>query len=162
MQTPVDKSERYRQTRRVTVIGAVANAILSATQVTFGVIGQSQALVADGIHTLSDLVSDGMVLLASRIGARDADEDHPYGHARFETIATFSLASLLLVVAVELAWHALGRLTADAVLPTPGKAALIAAFAGIAVKESMYHYTRRVAKRIRSSLLHANAWHHRS
>ena len=83
----MDKLERHRVTRRVTLVGAAVNAGLACLQIVFGVLGNSQALLADGIHTLSDLATDVIVLFASGHAARDADEDHPYGHGRIETLA---------------------------------------------------------------------------
>ena len=85
------REERYRATQRVTLIGAVVNLLLSAAKVVLGFVGQSQSLIADGIHSLSDLLTDAMVLVAAKHGAREADEAHPYGHARIETVATVAL-----------------------------------------------------------------------
>ena len=158
---PGDRT-RYRETRKVTLVGAVVNIVLAIAKIVFGLIGQSQSLIADGVHSLSDLVSDAMVLVASKHGSKDADEDHPYGHARIETAVTVGLGVLLLLVAVGLTWDAVNRLFDPARLLHPGWLALSVAVVSVLSKEVLYHYTLRVAKRVRSNLLRANAWHHRS
>lgn len=154
--------ERYRATRRATLVGATVNVLLSIAQVTFGILGQSQALIVDGVHTLSDLLSDSVVLIAARFAHRRADEDHPYGHGRFETVATVALGLLLLTVATGIGWDSVQRLLEPQRLVHPTPLALAAACIGIVAKEALYQYTRRVARRIRSAILEANAWHHRS
>ncbi len=152
----------YQDKRRVTVIGAAINLILAIAKVLFGVLGQSQALIADGLHSLSDLASDAMVLIAAKYGSQEADVEHPYGHARFETVATVGLGLLLLVVAAGITIDATGRLFSPETLLHPGSLALVVAVVSIVSKEGLYHYTLRMAKRLRSGLLRANAWHHRS
>ncbi len=156
------KQRNYRDKRRVTIIGAVVNLVLAIAKVVFGVLGQSQALIADGLHSLSDLASDAMVLIAAKYGSQEADVEHPYGHARFETVATVGLGLLLIVVAIGIIVDATARLFSPETLLHPGPVALAVAVLSIASKESLYHYTLHVAKRLRSSLLRANAWHHRS
>jgi cation diffusion facilitator family transporter len=154
--------ERYRQSHRVTVVGAAINLVLSVIKVWFGWIGQSHALIADGIHSLSDLLSDAMVLLAAKHGSAEADEEHPYGHGRIETLATVVLGGLLILVAVGIGWDAIRRLFDETLLLSPGALALAVAVVSVLAKEALYHYTLAVARRIRSKLLQANAWHHRS
>lgn len=154
--------ERYRAARQVTVVGAVVNLLLAGAKVFFGIIGHSQSLVADGVHSLSDLVSDGMVLVAAKHGSRDADETHPYGHGRIETVVTVALGALLLLVAGGIMVDAVRRLFSPERLFHPGMLALVVAAISVLAKEALYHYTQRVAKRLRSNLLRANAWHHRS
>ena len=156
------KQRNYRDKRRVTIIGAVVNLVLAIAKVVFGVLGQSQALIADGLHSLSDLASDAMVLIAAKYGSQEADVEHPYGHARFETVATVGLGLLLIVVAIGIIVDATARLFSPETLLHPGPVALAVAVLSIASKEGLYHYTLHVAKRLRSSLLRANAWHHRS
>jgi len=156
------REERYRATQRVTLIGAVVNLLLSAAKVVLGFVGQSQSLIADGIHSLSDLLTDAMVLVAAKHGAREADEAHPYGHARIETVATVALGVFLLMVAGGLAWDAARRLASPQLLWHPGWLAMAGAVLSIVSKEALYHYTVVVARRVRSDLLRANAWHHRS
>lgn len=158
---PGDRT-RYRETRKVTLVGAVVNIVLAVAKIVFGLIGQSQSLIADGVHSLSDLLSDALVLVASKHGSKDADEDHPYGHARIETAVTVGLGVLLLLVAAGLTWDAVNRLFDPARLLHPGWLALSVAAVSVLSKEVLYHYTLRVAKRVRSNLLRANAWHHRS
>lgn len=153
---------RYQATRRVTLVGALVNTLLACAQLVVGWLGQSQALIADGIHTLSDLASDALVLIAARISAQDADEDHPYGHGRFETLGTVGLAILLALVGLEIAWNAGERLFNPDELLQPQPIALIAAAFGVLAKEGLYRYTVHVARGIQSRLLEANAWHHRS
>ncbi|MCC5858369.1 MAG: cation transporter [Ectothiorhodospiraceae bacterium] len=148
--------------RRVTLAGAAVNLVLAAGKILFGWIGNSQALVADGVHSLSDLISDALVLVAARLGSRKADHNHPYGHGRIETAATGAMGILLLAVAGGFIVDASGRLLEPERLPTPGLVALAAAVASVLVKEALFHYTRRVARRVESPLIAANAWHHRS
>ncbi len=147
---------------RVTLLGAVINLLLAAGKAAVGVLGQSQALVADAVHSLSDLVSDVLVLVASRLGSRDADSDHPYGHARFETVATVAIGLLLLAAAAGFVYDAIMRLMNPQRLLIPDWIVLPAALLSVASKEGLYRYTLQVARRVRSPLIEANAWHHRS
>ncbi len=158
----ITSGERSRVIKRVTLVGAVANTLLSALKIVFGIIGNSQALVADGIHSLSDLMSDAMVYYAAHHSQHEPDEEHPYGHGRFETAATLGLALLLVLVAAGLIWDATQRLFAPDTLLHPSAIALYVAGLSVLMKEWLYHYTHREAKRIRSEMLRANAWHHRS
>lgn len=148
--------------RRVTVIGAVTNLVLASAQLVGGVISHSQALIADGAHTLSDLSSDFLVLFASRKANAAADDRHPYGHGRIETLATVGVGLVLAAVALGIVLDAIGRMTSPARLLEPTPLALVLAAAAIVSKELLYHYTMRAARRVRSNLLEANAWHHRS
>lgn len=148
--------------RRVTIVGAVWNLLLAIGKIMAGVFGQSQALIVDGIHSLSDMVSDAVVLVASRWSAIGADHNHPYGHGRIETVATAIVGVLLLAVAIGFIVDAVLRLLDPERLMQPGWLALWAAGASVAIKEILFWYTRRVARRSRSNLIMANAWHHRS
>lgn len=159
---PEQTGGRYRATRRVTLVGLGVNLLLAAAKMIGGLLGQSQALVADGVHSLSDLVSDVVVLMAARAAARDPDADHPYGHGRIETAATVGIGLLLLATAFGLGYRAVDSLSATAALGPPALATLLLALASMAAKEALYHYTRRAGRRIASQLLEANAWHHRS
>lgn len=154
--------ERYRASRRVTHVSMATNALLAAGQVAIGLVGHSQALVADGFHTLSDLISDLMVLFALKHSSKEADEEHPYGHARIETAATVALGSLLILVGVGIAVRAGLRLWEHEAALTPSTLALWVAAFTIVAKEALYQYTVRTARRFGSDLLRANAWHHRS
>ncbi|VAW52266.1 Cobalt-zinc-cadmium resistance protein [hydrothermal vent metagenome] len=154
--------QRKQETNRITLWGMAVNLFLAAIKIIGGIIGQSQALLADGIHSLSDLASDAMVLLAVKHAGEDADEDHPYGHARYETLATVALGVLLMIVAAGIAYKAILRLEHPEGIAIPALFTLAIAAVSIFSNEWLYHATRRVAKKIRSPLLEANAWHHRS
>ncbi len=154
--------QRKQETNRITLWGIAVNLMLSVIKITGGIIGQSQALLADGIHSLSDLASDAMVLLAVKHAGEDADEDHPYGHARYETLATVALGILLIGVAGGIAYDAILRLENPEDIAVPALFTMIIAAISILSNEGLYHATRAVAKKIRSPLLEANAWHHRS
>lgn len=154
--------KRLRETKRVTFVGAVVNLLLSVFKLIFGWIAQSQALLADGIHSLSDLLSDALVWFAAAHSAQGPDSDHPYGHGRFETLATLGLGLLLALVAVGIIWDASSRLFSPERLLIPGSLALVIALVSVLAKEWLYHYTVRVARRVKSDMLRANAWHHRT
>lgn len=153
---------RYQQIRRVTLIGSALDLSLAVAKLVVGYVGQSQALIADGVHSLSDLATDAMVLIAAKHGSRDADASHPYGHGRIETLATVALGLALILVAVGISWDAAGRLFHPEELLHPGWAALSVAAVSVLSKEWIYRYTMRVARRVNSALLRANAWHSRS
>jgi cation diffusion facilitator family transporter len=138
------------------------NLVLTTVQIVVGVLARSQALVADGIHSLSDLVADGVVLAASRQSAKAPDHDHPYGHQRFETGASLVLGLLLLAVAAGMAWAAVGKLQSPEAVPPVHAVALAIALLALVGKELLFRYMLRVAQRVRSTLLVANAWHARS
>lgn len=160
--TDLNASDRYRETKKVTLVGAAINLFLSIIKVLFGYISQSQALIADGVHSLSDLISDGLVLLAAQHSHREADEDHPYGHGRFETVVTVALGLLLIVVACGIALDAVRRMLEPDALMHPGILALVVAAISIGANEFLYFYTIRVANKFNSNMLKANAWHHRT
>jgi len=160
--TESKSKERLATTRRVTIVGAVINLLLAIAKILFGWIAQSQALVVDGIHSLSDLFSDSLVWFAAHHAAQAPDTDHPYGHGRFATLATLGLGALLMLVAFGIIWAAASRLFAPETLLAPGAMALVVALISILAKEWLYHYTQRNARRIKSEMLRANAWHHRS
>lgn len=156
------KEDRYEATRKVTLMGVLVNICLSIVQLFGGFFANSQALIADGIHTLSDLASDFIVLIAAKKAKQDADESHPYGHGRFETLATVILGLALTAVAIGIAFNAVNRLLNPETLHQPASIALIFAALAIIAKEGLYHYTMLTANRINSKLLEANAWHHRT
>lgn len=126
-----------------------------------GLIANSAALVADGIHTASDLLSDVLVWVAARHASVAPDEDHPYGHGRFETAATLGLGILLTLVGLGIVWAGAERML-DSDRPAPGQLAIVVAAFGIVAKEALYWYTMAAARRLKSDMLRANAWHHRS
>ncbi|MFN3785598.1 MAG: cation diffusion facilitator family transporter [Thiothrix sp.] len=153
---------RQAATQQVTFVGMAVNITLVIAQIIGGIFTASQALIADAIHTLSDLVSDAVVLFAAYHAGKDADANHPYGHGRIETLATVIIGLLLGGVAVAIFTQAGERLLGDAPPVTPNVWAMGFAALAILGKEALYHYTMHVAKRIHSPLLKANAWHHRS
>ena len=157
-----DAQNTARLKKRVTIVGALVNVFLSIIKITFGILGQSAALIADGVHSLSDLASDALVLIAIKLGAREADHDHPYGHRRFETIATVVLGIGLIIIAAGIAWEVYERMLQPGRILIPHPNALAIAAISILANEWLYQYTRRVADITRSKLLLANAWHHRS
>jgi cation diffusion facilitator family transporter len=147
---------------RTAVVGGVVNLILSLIKVVSGVLWHSQALVADGIHSFSDLLSDVLVWFAGRQSTQAPDREHPYGHGRYETLATLILGVFLLIVAIGIGWDAGERLFSPEELLRPHPLALVAALASILIKEWLYWWTLGYARRVRSDMLRANAWHHRS
>jgi cation diffusion facilitator family transporter len=140
----------------------VVNVVMASTQIVVGVLAKSQGLIADGIHSLSDLVSDFVVLFASHHSQKDADADHPYGHQRFETAASLAVGALLLAVGVGMVWSALHKLQMPDTIATVHVSALWVAGAALVAKELLFRYMLRVAKQVKSGMLVANAWHARS
>ncbi len=153
---------RYEASRRVTMVSVAWNLVLTLAQILIGIIGNSQALIADGMHTLSDLVTDFMVLFALKHGKKGADEEHPYGHARIETAVTLILGIILLAVGVGIAVNAGIRLSTAQTFVIPSAITLWIAIFTLAAKEGLYRYTMITADRYDSNMLRANAWHHRS
>ena len=158
---PVDNT-RLNALTHVTLVGSAVDLVLGVLKIALGIIENSQALVADGIHSISDLVTDGMVLVAVRQGNKMADEDHPYGHARIETITTVLLALALLLVSFGIVNNALDVLSEPGREVTPGWLALLVVLASGLSKEYIFHYTMKVAKLHQSPILEANAWHSRT
>ena len=155
-------AERIAAASRSTWVSVGVNLVLTIAQVVVGVLAKSQGLIADGIHSLSDLVADFVVLLASHQSKKDADEDHPYGHQRFETAASLVLGMLLLAVGVGMLWSAARKLEAPETVATVHIVALWVAGGALIAKELLFRYMLAVAKRVKSSMLVANAWHARS
>lgn len=154
--------ERAAAGSRSTWVSVGVNICLTVVQVSIGILSQSQGLVADGIHSLSDLVSDFVVLLAGHQARKDADEDHPYGHQRFETAASLVLGGLLLAVGVGMLWSAFRKLESPETVAQVHIVALWAAGGALVAKELLFRYMLAVATRVKSSMLVANAWHARS
>lgn len=154
--------DNNRETHRLLVLSGFVDFSLGVMKVLVGLYASSHALVADGIHSLSDLFTDIMVWIFNRIGVQAPDEDHPYGHARFETFGTMVLGAILIGLAVTIAYDNIERLMVVESITIPGGLALAGAIASIAVKEWLYWITKKLGERIRSKLLMANAWHHRS
>ena len=157
-----DAAQVAKLKSRVTYVGALVNIFLSVIKIGFGILGQSAALIADGVHSLSDLLSDVFVIVAIKLGSREADHNHPYGHRRFETMATVLLGGGLIVIAGGIAWDVVERILHPETLLIPNLDTLGIAVVSILSNEWLFHYTKRVAKKTRSKLLLANAWHHRS
>jgi cation diffusion facilitator family transporter len=155
-------AERAAAASRSTWVSVGVNLVLSVVQIVVGVVAKSQGLIADGIHSLSDLVADFVVLFANHHSQKDADEDHPYGHQRFETAASLVLGTLLLVVGIGMLWSAFRKLEAPETVATVHVMALWVAGGALVAKELLFHYMLVVAKRVKSSMLVANAWHARS
>ncbi len=154
--------ERYASVRRVVLVGAVADLILAVGKIGGGIAAHSQSLVADGVHSLSDLVTDVLVLIAAKFAHGKPDAGHPYGHERIETVATVALGIVLILIGAGIAFDSFSRLFNPVTLQTPAWWAMAVAAVSVAFKEGLYHYTVRAARRNRSKLLEANAWHARS
>ncbi|MBT9457453.1 MAG: cation transporter [Burkholderiaceae bacterium] len=155
-------TERAAAGTRSTWVSVGVNLVLTVTQIVVGLLAKSQGLVADGLHSLSDLVADFVVLFAGHHARKDADEDHPYGHQRFETAASLVLGLLLLGVGLGLLWSAATKLEAPETVQPVHIVALWVAGGALLAKELLFRYMLAVAKRVKSSMLVANAWHARS
>jgi len=158
---PDVKKENYRTAVRVTQIGAGADAFLTLAKLVIGYLGNSAALVAEGLHSAADLLFDVVVIVGMRMARKEADADHPYGHGKYESLATLILSLILLSVALGIVWDAVGRIQ-DPQLEAPAAIALWVAAGSMIIKEFLYQYTVRVGRRIGSKIIVANAWHHRS
>jgi cation diffusion facilitator family transporter len=156
------QQQRYKDVRKVTLIGSALDFLLGVAKVMVGWFANSQALIADGIHSFSDLLTDFMVLYAAKHSHKEADEDHPYGHGRIETLATVSLGVVLVVIAIGIATSSIQRLNDPGVVLDFSALALLVAFVSVVSKEWIYRYTMVAARRLRSDMLMANAWHSRS
>lgn len=164
MSTYADPSAEQlsREAKHVTYVGAWLNGVLSVVKVIVGFWVGSAALIADGIHSFFDLVTDAFVLAGIHYGRQGPDHDHPYGHGRIETLTTLLLGSVLIFVAGGIAWSSLERLFSGEKINAPGIWAILLAGLALLSKEWIFRYTLRVAKRVKSRLLEANAWHSRS
>jgi cation diffusion facilitator family transporter len=153
---------RQRVARSSTLVSVVVNIVLTVLQLIAGIWAHSQALVADAIHSLSDLMSDFLVLVVNRHSHKAADADHQYGHQRYETASSLVLGLLLLGVAAGMLWGAIDRLTRTEDIPKVEALALYVALGTLLAKELLFRYLLRAAEKVRSSMLVANAWHARS
>lgn len=149
-----------RTIRRVTFVGLVLNLFLSALKMVAGMIGSSQAMVADAVHSLSDTITDLAVLIGSFFWSSPPDEDHPHGHRRLETLVASFIGIMVIAAGIGIGWQAITTLRAQDA-SAPGMIALVAAVVSIVCKEALYRWTAQVGKKVRSSALTANAWHHR-
>ena len=156
---------REKEIYKVTLVGSAGNVALMAFKFVAGILGNSAAMVADAVHSLSDFVTDLIVICFVRVSAKPQDESHDYGHGKFETLASFFVGLALVAAATGIIVSGAVKL-ADWLhgeqLPAPGRLALWAALISIAVKELLYQYTARAGKRLDSQAVVANAWHHRS
>ena len=167
MKQPIQDStaQREREIYKVTLAGSAVNVILTAFKFVAGILGHSSAMVADAIHSLSDLLTDAVVMVFVHISSKPADSKYDYGHGKFETLAQAIIGVALLVVAGGIFYDAAVHLMkwfGGENLPKPGMLALWAALASIILKELTFQYTRRAEKALHSPALEANAWHHRS
>lgn len=158
----MDNNQRYLNIRRATLIGAVVDVLLGILKIGFGLFGHSQALITDGVHSLSDLFTDFMVIIAAKWGSLKPDSEHPYGHGRIETLGTLMMAMIIIVVGLGFGYDALKDILSHRHLSTPGISVLIVAFVSIISKEWLYHYTLKTTGSVSFDLAHSNAWHHRS
>ena len=156
---------REREIYKVTLVGSVGNAILLAFKFVAGIAGNSSAMIADAVHSLSDFVTDILVLVFVSISAKPQDQSHDYGHGKFETIASFLIALALMAAATGIVVSGTMKFLSwldGNELKTPGWIALWAALLSIAIKELLYQYTMHRARKLDSQVMVANAWHHRS
>ncbi|MBI4985880.1 MAG: cation transporter [Rhodocyclales bacterium] len=159
--TPIDES-RFEEARKVTWVSIGVNLVLTLVQIGVGLLAHAQSLVADGFHSLSDLVADLLVLVANFHSRHPADEGHPYGHQRVETAASLALGLILAGTGAAILWYAAGRLQQLDALPAVAPLAFWTALATIGAKEMLFRYMLRVGEALRSPMLVANAWHARS
>lgn len=165
MSTSLNDHARARLIYRVTIVGSIGNFLLVLFKFIAGIIGRSDAMIADAVHSLSDFATDIIVLLFVRISAKPQDKDHDFGHGKYETLATAVIGLVLFAVGAGVLWNGcstIWRWWNGARLEAPGMLALIAALVSIAVKELLYRYTERAGRKINSQAVIANAWHHRS
>lgn len=161
-ENPVDQDVRQKAAKRSTWVSVWVNIVLTVFQFLIGIFAHSQALVADAIHSLSDLISDGIVLFANKHSSKGPDDDHQYGHLRFETAATFAIGVILAVVGISMLWRSFVYMQTPDLIPTVKPVALYVALLAIVSKELLFRYMLKIANRVRSTMLVANAWHARS
>lgn len=162
----MEVQNRKKEIMKITLLGSVCNFILLVFKFVAGTLGHSSAMIADAVHSLTDFVTDIIVLLFVNISSKPKDEGHDYGHGKFETLATSIIGIVLLCVGIGLFWEGMNKIIGfyfrGETLESPGMIALVAALISIVVKEALYQYTVIVGKRQNSQAVIANAWHHRS
>ena len=161
----MEKESREKQIYRVTIVGSIANFFLLVFKFVAGILGQSSAMIADAVHSLSDFVTDIIVLVFVKVSAKPKDTGHDYGHGKYETLATVIIGIVLLIVGTGIFWNGLNQIFAfyrGEKLESPDLIALIAALVSIVVKEILYRYSVIVGHKVQSQAVVANAWHHRS
>ncbi|WP_256415169.1 cation diffusion facilitator family transporter [Acinetobacter sp. 5862] len=162
IESNIDLESRAKAASKSTWISVVVNIFLSIGQILIGIFSKSQGLVADGIHTLSDLVADFIVLVANRHSQKAPDDVHPYGYLRFENAASFILGLILFIVGIGMLWTATHKILHPEQIPKVHSMALWVAITALICKELLFRYMLAIAKKVKSSLLIANAWHARS
>ncbi|WP_063657264.1 cation diffusion facilitator family transporter [Candidatus Arsenophonus triatominarum] len=153
---------KFRASKKSTIISIVVNFFLSLWQIIIGFLAHSQSLIADGLHSLSDLLADFVVLIANKYSHKQPDADHPYGHFRYENGASLVLGTILLVVGGGMIWKAIEKMLNPAEIPDVHIIALVVALLSLIVKEGLFRYMLFVADKVNSNMLVANAWHARS
>lgn len=161
---PVTSEYENKVIAKLSVVGIAGNIVLSAFKFVAGILGNSSALISDGVHSLSDVLATFIALVGTKLSRRGADSEHPYGHERFECVASLLLALILFATAIGIGWSAVQVIVSGSYenAEPPQMIALIAAVVSIVVKEAMFWYTRHYALKIGSSAFMADAWHHRS
>lgn len=161
----MEVSQREKRIMKVTLTGMFVNVVLSAGKIAAGVFGRSSAMLADGVHSLSDLLTDIIVIAFVRVSSKGRDRSHEFGHGKYETLATLLVSLILIVVAAQMMVSGIGSITNvldGGTIPVPGYVALVAAVISIVAKELLYRYTISVGRKTGSPAVEANAWHHRS
>jgi len=160
----LSEAESRKIMNKVAAVGVFGNILLTAVKLVAGIVGNSGAMVSDAIHSLSDVFATVVAWIGTRISGKKADKSHPYGHERFEVVASLILGIILLATAVSIGMAGIRKIAGGnyGELPIPGAVALGAAIVSIAAKEAMFWYTRYYAKKIDSQAFMADAWHHRS
>lgn len=156
---------RTHTIRNVTLVGSVINMLLTLGKIIAGILGKSSAMVADGIHSLSDLVTDIIVLVFIKVSGKERDDNHRYGHGKYETFATMLISFALMFVAAGILWSGVTKVIESfkgEIIEKPGYIALYAALISIVSKEGLYWYTKNIGVKVHSQAMVANAWHHRS
>lgn len=161
----MEATKRKKQIYKVTLVGSIANALLVVIKFIAGFLGNSSAMIADAVHSVSDFVTDVIVLIFVRLSSKPKDPGHAYGHGKFETLATAVIGFVLLGVGFGIFWEGAKKIYDQLTgheIPQPDMIAFYAAILSILIKEALYHYTKRTGKQVKSELVVANAWHHRS
>lgn len=161
----LNAKQRERQIFRITIMGSFVNFILLLFKFIAGILGGSAAMIADAVHSLSDFITDLVVILFVRISGKPCDADHDFGHGKYETLATASIGLMLLAVGLGIFWDGCSEIIAyigGKTIAEPGFIALAAALVSIFLKEILFQWTNRIGRRVNSSAVIANAWHHRS
>ncbi len=161
----LDTKRREKEIFKTTLIGSIANFLLLLFKFIAGIVGHSAAMTADAVHSLSDFITDIIVIAFIRIANKPEDEDHDYGHGKYETLATTFIGIILFIIGIGIFWSGAKSIyiwLKGGELESPGALALIAALFSILIKEILFQYTKRQAKKVNSQAVEANAWHHRS